>query len=198
MMYLCRESPSRFPAGVLTKTQFFCFSQVPLLQTKSYDNHHQKLEIMKNKLEIKPLTGFGDIKFGATQAEVEAILGPPQETESIDVEGEIHEVMVWSYWEKGHAVYFEKEQNDVCTNFETDNEEALLFGERVFHLDEKAIIELMQKNAFGEFEIEDDEELDERILFFNDAHLQFVFEDEKLALVSWAVAMDDDEKILWP
>lgn len=34
--------------------------------------------------------------------------------------------------------------------------------------------------------------------FFNDAHLQVVFEKEKPVLVSWAVAMDDEENIQWP
>lgn len=153
---------------------------------------------MKDKPEIKPMIGFGELKFGATQDDVEKVIGAPEDTETIDVEGEIHEVVVWSYWEKGHAVYFEKELNGVCTNFETDNENALLFGEQVFKLNQDAIISLMKKNGFDEYETEDDEDLDERIIFFNDAHMQFVFENDALALVSWAVAMDDDEKILWP
>ena len=46
--------------------------------------------------------------------------------------------------------------------------------------------------------MEDDPELDERIIFFNDAHMQFVFDNGRLGLVSWAVAMDEDEKIRWP
>jgi hypothetical protein len=52
-------------------------------------------------------------------------------------------VEVWSYWDQGHSVYFEKEPKEVCTNFETDNEEAELFGEKVFKLDEPRIIDLM-------------------------------------------------------
>ncbi len=153
---------------------------------------------MKDLLEIKPMTGFGELLFGAAQDEVEAVLGPPQETETIDVEGEIHEVIVWNYWDKGHAVYFEKELNNVCTNFETDNENALLFGEKIFALDQAGIIGLMKKNGYQEYETEEDPDLDEYIIFFHAAHLQFVLEQGKLVLVSWAVAMDDDEKILWP
>ncbi len=153
---------------------------------------------MKELLEIKPLIGFGDIKFGAGQKDVEEILGPPQETETIDVEEEIHEVVVWSYWEKGHAVYFEKELGDVCTNFETDNENALLFGKRIFKLDQEAIIGLMKENGYEEYEIEQDDELEEKIIFFAGAHMQFVFDDNALALVSWAVAMDDEDNIRWP
>lgn len=153
---------------------------------------------MKEILEIKPLKGFGDLMFGATQKEVEQVLGPPQETETIDVEEEIHEVVVWSYWDKGHAVYFEKELNNVCTNFETDNDQAVLFGEKVFSLDEDAVVQLMKSSGYEDMEIEDDDDFGERILFFHEAHLQFVFENGKLSLVSWAVAMDDDNQIIWP
>ncbi len=153
---------------------------------------------MKETLEIKPLEGFGKLKFGATQQEVEDIFGKPQETESIEVEDEINEVLVWSYWEQGHAIYFEEDLKGVCTNIETDNEEATLFGEHIFKMKEEDIVALMKTNGFGFFEIEDDDDMEERILFFNDAHLQFVFEQEQLVLVSWAVAMDDNENILWP
>ncbi|MFO7998267.1 MAG: hypothetical protein R6U86_04720, partial [Bacteroidales bacterium] len=150
---------------------------------------------MKNIMDIKPLYGFGSLKFGATQKDVEEVLGSPQETETIDVEGEIHEVEVWSYYELGHAVYFEKELNNVVTNFETDNAEATMFSQKVFELDQNGIIDLMKKNGFEDHEVEDDPELDERIVFFNDAHMQFVFDNGRLGLVSWAVAMDEDENI---
>lgn len=153
---------------------------------------------MKNIMDIKPLYGFGSLKFGATQKDVEEVLGSPQETETIDVEGEIHEVEVWSYYELGHAVYFEKELNNVVTNFETDNAEATMFGQEVFELDQNGIIDLMKKNGFEDHEVEDDPELDERIVFFNDAHMQFVFDNGRLGLVSWAVAMDEEENIRWP
>lgn len=153
---------------------------------------------MKNNVEIMPLKGFGMIKFGASQKEVEDMLGSPQETESIDVEGEIHEVEVWNYWDQGHAVYFEKDQDNVCTNIETDNEQSILFGEKVFKMTGEAIVSLMKKNGYETFEVEDDDEMEERIVFFDDAHMQFVFDDKQLILVSWAVATDEQGNILWP
>lgn len=148
--------------------------------------------------EIKPLVGFGSLKFGSTQKEVEKAFGPPQETETIDVEEDIHEVEVWSYWEEGHAVYFEKELDNVCTNFETDNPDATLFGQKVFELNKEDIISIMKENGYEEHEVDKDEELDELILFFFDAHMQFVFEKDNLVLVSWAVAIDDEEQVDWP
>ncbi len=143
------------------------------------------------------MVGFGDLKFGATYQEVEAYFGVPQEKEILDVEGEIDDVDVWSYWDQGHSVYFEKNLNNVCTNFETDNEEAVMFGKKVFKLDEGQLVDLMKGQGFTDFEVEE-EEPGEKIVFFHEAHLQFVIEGDKLVLVSWAVAMDDEEKILWP
>ncbi len=153
---------------------------------------------MKNNVEIKPLKGFGSIKFGASRKEVEDLLGTPQETETIDVEDEIHEVEVWNYLEQGHAIYFEKDLDNVCTNFETDNEQSMLFGEKVFELTEEAIVSLMKKNSYETYEVEDDDEMEERIVFFDDAHMQFVFDDKQLILVSWAVATDEQGNIIWP
>lgn len=153
---------------------------------------------MKNISDIKPMQGFGELTFGASQQDVERVLGTPEDKETIDVEGEIHEVEVWSYWDKGHAIYFEKELDNVCTNFETENQDSMLFGHKIFDLDKNAIIKLMKENGFEELEEEDDEELDENILFFNGAHMQFVFDGDKLGLVSWAVATDEEGHILWP
>ena len=153
---------------------------------------------MQKKLEIKPKLGFGDLKFGAGTKEVEQYFGQPQETEKLDIEEEEEDVEVWSYWDQGHSVYFEKvDKKEVCTNFETDNEEAELFGEKVFKLDEPGIIDLMVSQGYKDFEVEEDEP-GEKIIFFHDAHLQFVFEEDSLVLVSWAVGVDDDENILWP
>ncbi len=151
-----------------------------------------------NMKEIKPLVGFGQLKFGSTQKEVEKLLGPPQETETIDVEEDIHEVEVWSYWEEGHAVYFEKELDNVCINIETDNPDATLFGQKVFELDKEGVISIMKENGYEDHEVDKDEELEELILFFFDAHMQFVFEKDKLVLVSWAVAIDEEEQVDWP
>lgn len=153
---------------------------------------------MKTILDIKPMQGLGELKFGASQEDVKKLLGEPDETETIDVEGEIHEVEVWSYFDPGHSIYFEKDLDNVCTNIETENEDALLFGKKVFELDQDAIIALMKENNFTKFEIEKDDELDEVIVFFDEAHLQFVFEKDSLGLVSWAVAMGDDDEIQWP
>jgi len=153
---------------------------------------------MKENLIIKPLVGFGDLKFGATKNEVKALFGEPQEVETIEGDEDFSEVEVWSYWDKGHAVYFEKEFDDRCTNFETDHEDALLFGKKVFGLTEKQIMALMKENGFTDFEAENEEEWEERRVSFFDGQVDFIFDENVLIQVSWAVGFDEQENVKWP
>ncbi|MBW6497742.1 MAG: hypothetical protein K0B09_05090 [Bacteroidales bacterium] len=153
---------------------------------------------MKQDLFIKPLVGFGDLKFGATKKEVEALFGEPQEVETIEGDEDFMEVEVWSYWDKGHVVYFEKEYGDRCTNFETDHEDATLFGKKVFGLTEKQLIALMKENGFTDFEVEFEEEWEEKRVSFFDAQVDFILDEEVLVQVSWAVGINDNEEVNWP
>lgn len=153
---------------------------------------------MSNKLEIRPLVGFGDLKFGADQAEVENYLGEPQEIEDLPGEADESDAEVWNYWDDGHTVFFEKDMDNKCTCIETDNDEAILFGKKVFDLNENQIIELMETNGFREIDSED-EEWGERRVSYSDAVMDFYFEDDKLISVSWGVMIDiDNDKADWP
>jgi len=153
---------------------------------------------MSNKLEIRPLVGFGDLKFGADQAEVENYLGEPQEIEDLPGEADESDAEVWNYWDEGHTVFFEKDMDNKCTCIETDNDEAILFGKKVFDLNENQIIELMETNGFREIDSED-EEWGERRVSYSDAVMDFYFEDDKLISVSWGVMIDiDNDKADWP
>ena len=151
-----------------------------------------------NNLEIKPLTGFGDLKFGSEQSEVENYLGEPEEKEDLPGEEDESDAEVWSYWEAGHTVFFEKDLNNRCTCFETDNNNAMLFGKNIFELNEVAITELMKANGFKDLDTED-EEWGERRVSFTDAVMDFYFEDDKLISVSWGVMIDlESDEAKWP
>jgi len=153
---------------------------------------------MKEDLTIIPLVGFGDLKFGTTKNEVVIKFGEPQEVETIEGDEDFSEVEVWSYWDKGHAFYFEKEFDDRLTNFETDHENATLFGKKVFEMKEKQIISMMEENGFSDFEAEFEEEWEERRVSFFDAQVDFIFDEDVLVQVSWAVGINDEDKVQWP
>lgn len=153
---------------------------------------------MEKQMKIIPLMGFGDLKFGADQALVENYLGEPQEIEDLPGEEGESDAEVWNYWDLGHTVFFEKDFDSRFTSFETDNDEVLLFGYKVFDLTEEQLIKLMIENGFSETDIEN-EQWGERRVSFNDAVMDFYFEDDSLISVSWGVMIDlETDKVDWP
>ncbi len=153
---------------------------------------------MKTPIIIKALKGLNDLKFGATKQEVEAILGKPNEVELIEGDEDFSDVEIWFFNEVECSVFFEKEFDDRCTNFETDDPSAMLFGKQIFQLSEEQIVALLKENGYSDFEAEYNPEEEERLVSFFDAQIDFLFEGEKLVQVSWAVLIDDDENPVWP
>ncbi|MFW5891883.1 MAG: hypothetical protein ACOCUQ_00630 [Bacteroidota bacterium] len=153
---------------------------------------------MKTTQEIKPLIGFGDLKFGAPQSEAENYMGEPEEIEDLPGEEGESDAEVWNYWEQGHTVFFEKDHDNRFTCVETDNDHTILFGQKVFDLNEKQIVELMNKKGFDDIDAED-EQWGERRVSFNDAVMDFYFENDKLITVSWGVMIDlNSDQAQWP
>jgi hypothetical protein len=154
--------------------------------------------IMENALEIKPLIGFGELKFGADQTLIENYLGEPQEIEDLPGEEDESDAEVWNYWDMGHTLFFEKDLNNRFTCFETDNEDVTLFGQKVFELTENEITNLMKENGYSDLDAEN-EEWGERRVSFNDAVTDFYFEDGQLVSISWGVMIDlETDQVQWP
>jgi hypothetical protein len=153
---------------------------------------------MSNNLEIRPLVGFGELKFGAEQSVVENYFGEPQEIEDLPGEDDESDAEVWNYWDEGHTVFFDNDLKNKCTCFETDNEDATLFGKEIFNMDEEEVVDLVKANGFKDLDVED-EEWGERRVSFSDAVIDFYFEDNKLVSVSWGVMIDmDSDEPQWP
>lgn len=153
---------------------------------------------MKEKIVINPLKGLSDIKFGSTKNDVEKLFGKPEDTEVIEVEEEdLSDAIVWNYDELGFSAFFEKDFDELLTCFDISNDEADLFGQKVFTLAKEKIIELMKNNGFSDFE-SDDEEWGEHRLSFNDAVMDFYFDENELVSISWGVMIDEDNAVQWP
>ena len=78
--------------------------------------------------------------------------------------------------------------------FETENMEATLYGEPVFDLTKEEIIDLMKKQGFKE--LEEETEDDELRVSFEDALVDFFFDEEGLTAISWGVLVDDQGDII--
>ena len=149
----------------------------------------------KLTLDIKPKDGFGEINFGFTIEQVVAILGKAEDIEDIQ-EGEDFNTVIMNYWNQGLSVFIEGSgaEKSIVSCFETDNPNATLFGEKIFKMTEKQIIDLMKANGFKDVETEKEANGEYR-LSFEDGLIDFFFEDKDLIAVNWGVLVNERGEI---
>lgn len=149
-------------------------------------------------LEIKPLEGFGELEFGSTPKDAVHYLGEPTEEEVLEEDEDLMDTLIQHFDETGITIYYDDIEDPILTNFETDNEEATLFGAKVFDLSEEEIINLMKENGYEEYEVDemDSDETEDEVdkwISFEDALIDFLFQDGKLVNVNWGAYFEDDE-----
>lgn len=149
----------------------------------------------KLTLDIKPKIGFGEIDFGYTIEQVVAKLGEAKDIEDIQDEEDFNTVIM-NYWNEGLTVFIEGRgaEKSIVSCFETDNSNAILFGEKVFKLNEKQIVELMKKNGFKEVDTETEANGEYR-LSLEDGLIDFFFEKKKLIAINWGVLVNESGEI---
>ena len=91
-------------------------------------------------------------------------------------------------------IYFEGITKSVAACFETENQEAMLYGKKVFGLTKEEVIKMMKAQGFKE--LEEEEEDGELRVSFEDALIDFFFEGDKMTAVSWGVLVDDQGNII--
>ena len=147
------------------------------------------------KFVIEPLKGFGDIPFGMALDDAVKKLGSPNFYEELsDMEETGNRSIFYEYDEIDTNIYFEGITKSVVACFETENEDAVLYGTKVLELSRAEVIVLMQDNGFKELE-EDDEDGEHRVSF-EDAMIDFFFDGDKMTAVSWGVLVDDQGNII--
>jgi len=144
---------------------------------------------------IEPLKGYGEIPFGMTLDETVKKLGMPDFYEELsDMEETGNRSIFYEYDELETNIYFEGVTKSVVACFETENMEATLYGEPVFDLTKEEVIDLMKKHGFKELEEETEDE--ELRVSFEDAMIDFFFDEDELTAVSWGVLVDEQGDII--
>ncbi len=141
---------------------------------------------------IIPRKGFGDLVFGLTIEQALKLVGEAQEMEQID-DDEIVNTIILHYWDKATSLFFEGSAKPVLSCVETDNEDATLFGAKVFELDQNEIIDLMKKHGYKTYETEMEE--GEKRLSFEEGLIDFFFKDARLIAINWGVMVTDEGEI---
>jgi len=150
---------------------------------------------MMKDFTIMPLKGYGEIPFGMTIDEAVKLLNMPDFYEELnDMEETGNRSIFYEYDELATNIYFEGITKSVVACFETENEEATLYGKKVFELKKEDVIKLMQDNGFKE--LEEETEDGELRVSFEDALIDFFFDDEAMTAVSWGVLVDEQGEII--
>ncbi len=150
---------------------------------------------MMKDFTIVPLNGYGEIPFGMTLDEAVKKLGMPDFYEELsDMEETGNRSIYYEYDELETNIYFEGVTKSVVACFETENMEATLYGEPVFDLTKEKIIDLMKKQGFKE--LEEEREDNELRVSFEDALIDFFFNEEGLTAISWGVLVDEQGDII--
>ena len=150
---------------------------------------------MKN-LTIEPLKGYGDIKFGMSIEDIVNIFGEPsnnEELESIIEENENYSIL-YDYDDECMSICFEGVNKTIVASISTCNEDATLFGERVYEMDRKQIIDLMKRNGYKDYDEEEQE--GDTCLIYAELMMDFYFNDGELIDVVWGVLVDPQGNIL--
>ena len=144
---------------------------------------------------IMPLKGYGEIPFGMTLDETVKLLNMPDFYEELsDMEETGNRSIFYEYDDIQTNIYFEGITKSVVACFETENVEATLYGKKVLDLSKDEIIQLMKAQGFKE--LEEETEDGELRVSFEDALIDFFFEDDKMTAVSWGVLVDEQGDII--
>ena len=150
---------------------------------------------MMKDFTIQPLKGFGEIPFGMTLDETVKMLNMPDFYEELsDMEETGNRSIFYEYDELETNIYFEGVTKSVVACFETENMEATLYGEPVFDLSKEEVVDLMKAHGFKELEEETEDE--ELRVSFEDAMIDFFFDEDGLTAVSWGVLVDEQGDII--
>ncbi len=147
----------------------------------------------KKSLEIRLKKGLGEIDFGSTPESVVAILGEPQEVENLEMDDD-NATVITHYLEKDLALFFINSRKPCLECIESSNRDTTLFGKNVFLMNEGEIISLMIENGYDNYEVED-EVWGEKRLTFEDAMIDFYFDDKQLSVISWGVLIAENGEI---
>ncbi|MES2591775.1 MAG: hypothetical protein V4608_07815 [Bacteroidota bacterium] len=144
---------------------------------------------MPTQLEIKPGIGLTALLFGSTMSDAEKAFGQPEDTQLID-DIEECQTTVWHYWENGFTLFFDEQNNQQFNCAEIDNNEALLWGHKIFDSKEKQIIELFKSKGIIHYETEQ-HDWGEKRLSFDEANIDFYFEKNKLVSINYCKPAQD-------
>ncbi len=136
--------------------------------------------------QINLLKGFCTLNFGVSSVDAELVFGKPEEIQVLDDPILETSCTVYHYWESGFSLFFDNKNAMKFGSVEVDNEDTLLFGKKLFSLNEQQLIDMMKEHSYSLSDTEK-QEWGEKRLSFDEAGLDCYFENQKLASINFGV-----------
>lgn len=136
--------------------------------------------------QINLLKGFCTLNFGVSSVDAELVFGKPEEVQVLEDPILETSCTVYHYWESGFSLFFDNKNSMKFGSVEVDNADTLLFGKKLFYLNELQLIEVMKENNYALSDTEK-QEWGEKRLSFDDAGLDCYFENNKLTSINFGV-----------
>lgn len=155
---------------------------------------------MIENYKIVPGKGIGNILLGMKRAEVEQILGSPDDKEIIEYEdGE--NSCTYYYFELEIDLTFESDDDDRLSFISVESEKFSIEGKIQVGLTKQEVIDLCKQLKYSEPEIEDlstEEMPDQELLSLEAENINFWFTDDRLDEIQFGPFWKDDETPVWP
>jgi len=148
--------------------------------------------------EIKPGIGIGELKFGLTRAEVEKILGKPDEVEKMS-HSSFHDepTEAWHYDGLNLSLAFDEADDWRLVNISTTSDESEIQGKKLFGLTQLSLIRTLNSLGLDDLDI-DSSEPGQQLLSSEELHINFWLEKGELAEIQFGPHLIDDDTVKWP
>lgn len=135
---------------------------------------------MSKTQSIKLGKGLDDLPFGATQEEVRAVLGEPEEVDEIDLVDE--QSIAWHYWDLGVSLNFDESEGYALCTIEVASPEVSLFGKQLIGMPRAEVKAFLDKQGIGPSEDEV-----HNGLVYPEVNLSLWFNGGDLSEIQWGI-----------
>ncbi len=146
----------------------------------------------KIDLTVRLFEGFGNIDFGIRTPELVELLGEADSVEEITDEDDEEQTFMHTYEELLTSFFISGEdQKKILTSCDTENPDTLMFGNKVFEMNEQQIIDMFKEKELLEYETAK-EEWGETRLSFPELLCDFYLQDGKVISLTWGFRFEEE------
>lgn len=150
-----------------------------------------------DKSTVRPGTGIGDLKFGATMEDCEAYFGPADQR---DESKSGIDTTIRLSWGEQLACWFYSEDDFRLGSIQLEHPDALLAGLKLMGRARAEVIQLLA-SSFGQPSLEDMSVIefpDYWLASYDAKCLNLWFDEGQLCAIQWGYLLDESEDVAWP